>query len=252
MQRQYWGSAHRRAIKDARNALWIETNERFLIALLVSIIALALIWLFGGREIADHELIVQIALTAAVIIAFPLVYCWKFATAPAKMQAEADARIKQLERTCAVLTVGGPNVYKDPRYLNQSRWRMKVHNAGPATAVNVQMKLRGAKIGPKDPNWGSDFPYPIPTVGSTLDTRERQINVNDDEDYEVIWGWKSEGGPLLTSLNTKGGGYNHIQIFPDERWELWYELTAQNAASITFELQIFVEVDEVKVVSIPQ
>jgi hypothetical protein len=253
MQRQYWRIAHSRAVRDARNALWIETRERFIIALLLAIIALALIWLLGGREIAGHELIVQIALTVAVIVAFPFVYCWKLVTSPAKMQAEADNRIKQLEQTQATLTLSGPHLHNDPRFKNKNRWRMKVYNVGPAAARNVQMKLRSGAPEPKDANWTGDYPYavyPVWTIKNYpghIGSIGRQINTNDDERYEITCCWKAESGQFFTDINTKGGGHNNIHINLDERWKLSYEVTAENTSPIRFVLEIFIDDDEVTV-----
>jgi hypothetical protein len=253
MQWQYWYTVHRRAVRDARNALWIETKERFMIALLLAIIALALIWLLGGREIAGHELIVQIALTAAVIVAFPFVYCWKLMTSPAKMQAEADDRIKLLEHTQATLTLSGPHLHNDHRFKSQNHWRMRVYNAGPAAARNVQMKLRSGAPEPKDSNWTGDYPYPIYPVGTIkndpgqISSIGRQINTNDDERYEITCCWKAESGQIFTDINTKGGGHNDIQINTDERWKLSYEVTAENASPIRFVLEIFINNSQVTV-----
>jgi hypothetical protein len=63
-------------------------------------------------------------------------------------------------------------------------------------------------------------------------------------------GWKSESDQFFTNINTKGGGHNQIQINSDERWKFFYEVTAENASSIKFVLEIFIEDDEVKVVRI--
>ena len=93
VQRQYWGNVHKRAVKDARCLLRIETTEGVVIGILLTIMALAIIWLLGDHEIAEHTLIIRMAFTVAVIIALPAVYSWKFVTAPAKMAAEATARL---------------------------------------------------------------------------------------------------------------------------------------------------------------
>lgn len=241
MQRQYWRTAHRRAVKDARNALCIETRERFVIALLLAVIALTLIWLFGGREIAGHELIVQIALTSAVIVAFPFVYCWKLVTSPAKRQAEADARIEQLEQTRAIMSVSGPDLnYYHPR----NRWRMRVHNRGPAVAANVRMKLLQISPKPRYSPWQADYPYPVAIVGLTIDAPECRINPNDDAHYQVATGWQSGGGDYFTSIDTRTNEPTRLEL--DERWTLSYEVTAGNAEAIAFSLRMFIENGQVK------
>jgi hypothetical protein len=253
MHRQYWRIVHSRACRDARNALGIETRKRFVIKLLLAIVTIAFIWLIGGREIAGNALIVRIALTIAVIVILPVVYCWEFVITPAKMQAEADARIKQLKQTQGSLTISGPYLHNNHRFKNKNHWRMTVHNSGPATVRNVQMKLRSGACEPSDSNWIGDYPYPVYPVGAIksdpvhIVAIGRQINVDDDEKYEIICGWKADSGQFFTDINTRGGGHNDVQINLDERWKLSYEVTAENAPPIKFVLEIFIDNNEVAV-----
>jgi hypothetical protein len=130
---------------------------------------------------------------------------------------------------------------------------MKVRNAGSAAARNVQMKLRSGNPEPNDSRWLGDYPYPVYRAGiitndpGQISALGSLINANDDESYEIVCGWKAESGSFWTNLNTKGGGHNQIHIDTDERWRLSYEVTAENALPVRFDLDIFVEGDEVKV-----
>lgn len=166
-------------------------------------------------------------------------------------QAAKSTVLGQANKT--TLSISGPHLLQDRRYINKNQWRMRVHNAGSEAARNVQMKLRGAVSQPKDTRWGADYPYfvyPVGTIMSDaghLSRPERQINPNDYENYEITTGWKSEGGPFFTSVNTKGGGHNDIQIQPGERWQFFYDVTAENADPLSFTLHIFLETDQVKV-----
>jgi hypothetical protein len=154
----------------------------------------------------------------------------------------------------ATLSISGPHRFKESQYKNKNRWRMMVHNAGPAAARNVQMKLRSGAPEPKDSNWTGDYPYVVYPVGTItndpghISSVARQINANDDERYEITCSWKAESGQFFTDINTKGGGHNNIQINSDERWKLSYEVTAENASPIRVVLEIFIEDDGVKVV----
>ncbi len=95
MQCRYWRNIHKRAVKDARHALRIETADRVVITVIVMIIAIAVIWLVNTHEMATNEIIKRVCYTVAVIIAFPAVYFWKFIAAPAKIDAEErNARVK--------------------------------------------------------------------------------------------------------------------------------------------------------------
>ena len=252
MQREYWHRAHRHAFRATGRQLLGENLSTFTIRAVIAVFGIALLWLFVGKEIASHESLVMLSTIGVVALLFPAFYVFHLITAPAKMQAEAEAKIEQLEQRRATLTVNGPRIFRDPHYKTYTRWRMKVHNAGPAAASNVQMKLRSGKSEPRDPSWASDYPYPINRVGHTPD-EICQINPDDDEDYEIVLGLKSEGGgQYFATIDTKSHGHSQIQIQPDERWEFSYEVTATNAPAVRFALQFFLgSSDEFTVVRVP-
>jgi hypothetical protein len=74
---KYWKAVHKRALKEARHALWIETGERAVIAIAVIGLSIVLLWIVGGRELATTEIIIRATVTAAFIFVFPFVYLWK-------------------------------------------------------------------------------------------------------------------------------------------------------------------------------
>jgi hypothetical protein len=147
------------------------------------------------------------------------------------------------------LAVSGPHYLKESLYKDQNRWRIKIRNSGRVAATNPNMKLRSSRAGPKDPSWSADYPYPIVRVGHTLDEPAYQINPGDDEDFEVVLGWRNEAGQFFTQLSPKGSN-RPILIEPNERWEFSYDVTATNAPTIVFTLQVFVEANEIKVARI--
>jgi hypothetical protein len=176
-----------------------------------------------------------------------------------KFSRHLEMKIRELQEVTSAaairtaLSITGPDLFKDHKFRNKNHWRMTVHNAGPAAARNVQVKLRSGTPGPKDSNWAGDFPYAVYPVGTItndpgqINAVGRQINTNDDQSYEIACGWRSESGPFYTDINTKGGGHNIVRIDSDERWKLSYEVTAENALPIRFILELFIEDDEVKV-----
>ena len=116
-------------------------------------------------------------------------------------------------------------------------------------APHVLVYLRSATPGPKQM---ADYPYPVYPVGTIMNDAgqlgkpERQINPKSDLDYEITRGWKAaDSGQFFTSLNTRGGGHNVVRIEPDERWQLHYEVSWENANRVKFAPQVFVESDEV-------
>jgi hypothetical protein len=165
VQRQYWGAVHKRAVKDAPRLLRIETTENAMIGILLTITAIAIVWLLGDHEIAEHTLIIRIASTVALICWFPFAYCWYFVTAPAKMAAEASDKINQYEQTRAALDIGDPYLVCD--VSDAVSWRI-VHNSG-AAATNVHMQPCNIDPSPKSDLWTGDYPYCVVQVGRTLE-----------------------------------------------------------------------------------
>ena len=73
-----WREKHSKAFREARHALLIETGERLVLVIIVAALAVGLLWLGGSHEMAISELFVRVATTAAILLAFPVVYAWKF------------------------------------------------------------------------------------------------------------------------------------------------------------------------------
>jgi hypothetical protein len=229
----YWRRIHRCAVREARYALGMETGERALIIIVVSILSVALIWLTDGHEMATGAFITKAAVTGAIILVFPFVYCWKFITAPPKIDAEANEKIIQFEQTRAQLSVSDPYFVYD---ASGGIWKIKIRNDG-ASAAHVQMTLCNITPRPKSPFWSHDFPYRILQDGSTLDSNECHIHRGSDAIFEVTRIWPASGIGFLTSLNTRIPG-NQVLIETDERLEMKYEITAENSDVLGFILRM--------------
>jgi hypothetical protein len=197
----------------------------------------------------------DVALHYGPAIALVVLGLWLFYHSGRAVQSTKPQPVTTiLQGENAALTISSPYLLPEPDYVNKNRWRMRVHNNGTVVARNVQMKLQSAASQPKDTRWGADYPYFVYPVGTIMNDAghlsrpERKINPNDYENYEITMGWKSEaGGFFFTSVNTKGGGHNDIQIQPGERWQFFYDVTAENADPLSFTLHIFLEDDQVKV-----
>jgi hypothetical protein len=72
-----WRERHSQAFRDTRHALLVETGERLVITIVLAILAIGLLWLAGGHEMAMSEVILRAATTAAILLVFPIVYTWK-------------------------------------------------------------------------------------------------------------------------------------------------------------------------------
>jgi hypothetical protein len=83
-------------MQDALLALGLSV-ERIVIAVLLGLIYLAIVWTQIGPREGGSETLLRIALSIAPILTLPIIYVWKFVVAPAKLYAEAENKIQQLE-----------------------------------------------------------------------------------------------------------------------------------------------------------
>jgi hypothetical protein len=167
MAQKYWRDVHLRAFKKARHDLRIESGAATMIAIILAALSIALIWAIGGQEMATHELALRVALTGAIVIAFPIVYLWEFIAAPAAMAAEQAAQIAEFTATRAKLEVRVGN--GAPYLLSQAGWiyrRFCVFNAGPAIADEINVRLREIRPRPNQPIGMFPLDFPLGVFGS--------------------------------------------------------------------------------------
>ncbi len=241
MPSDYIRRLHQRAFRDACRFLHIESGKRAVIGVAFSAAAIALIWLFGARDLALGEIVLKIVLTALVVLAFPFVYAWKFAAAPAKMQAEADATIKRLAQTRCTLFIDSLRLMPDSDAKNRNFWRMRIGNEGPATAENVRMTLRSAYPKITYGSWRNDYPYLVGRVGAPPNSVCRIIK-DDIEDFEVVIGYAVDNGTIfIEGLDTKTHHRNPVAMTAGEKRKLQYDVKADNADSLSFTLALFIK-----------
>jgi hypothetical protein len=141
--------------------------------------------------------------------------------------------------TGAKLHISGPTNYQNHPLVN--RWRMKVHNEGNSTAVNVQIRLRDIVPRPKYCLWGADYPYSVQLVSTVGGPQFAcRINKNDAATFEIVSGWPNNGDFYTDGLDTKTSD-NRVRIENDERWELKYDVIAENAAPKSFSMEMWVD-----------
>jgi hypothetical protein len=145
MAGSYWNRIHRRAVLDARHALGLESAEQTLIRIVVSVVGLAMVWLIAGKGAAEHETAVTI--TAGLVIAsvFPLVYLWKLAGAPAKLDAELTLAHQEATKDTPTIDIRG--IVFDPNGPTEMYVDIILSNPGRPTAVHgwlLTVSLPGA------------------------------------------------------------------------------------------------------------
>lgn len=143
----------------------------------------------------------------------------------------------------ARLSIKGPRLHQYPPDQSHTTYfcRLAVRNHGPATAKNVRMHLLNIEPRPRHSSWLADYPYPVAPVSQPVEAVTCVLDRDADELFQVARGWKNSRGEFMAGLDTKSAFHNPTPIEPDERWQLTYEVTADNAEAVSFLLEMFVD-----------
>lgn len=143
----------------------------------------------------------------------------------------------------ARLIIKGPRLHQYPpdQSFTTNFCRIAVRNHGPTTAKNVRMRLLSIDPRPRHSSWLADYPYPVAPVGQPTEAATCALDRDADEFFQVACGWKNSREEFMVGLDTKSAFHNPTPIEPDERWQLTYEVTADNAEPVTFLLEMFVD-----------
>jgi hypothetical protein len=155
----------------------------------------------------------------------------------------------QVGANAARLAVNAPRLHQYPPHRSDttSFCRVRVHNRGPAAADNVQMWLINIEPAPRHASWAADYPYPVVRAGQVIGDQSCRIGRGGDELFQVASGWKNTRGEFLTGLDTKSKFHNPTPIAADERWNLLYRVTADNAEPVCFGIEVSIENGEVAI-----
>ncbi|GJE45765.1 hypothetical protein [Methylobacterium soli] len=104
MADNYWRSVHKRALKDTRSALALESTERLVITIILAVLAICLLWLVGGPSEAGGELATKAAGSAAILLFFPLVYLWRIFKTPSLLSMELKEIARALEERLRIIS----------------------------------------------------------------------------------------------------------------------------------------------------
>ena len=84
----YWRLVHKRALRDARHALGLETRQRVVTKISVALVGIILVGYFAGADNAKSKIIIGLASTGAVSLVFVAAYIWNFLVSPPKLHKE--------------------------------------------------------------------------------------------------------------------------------------------------------------------
>jgi hypothetical protein len=150
-------------------------------------------------------------------------------TAPASQPSTTTKAAARAE-----LRITGPERVRSSA-TNAAHWRVTVTNRGSAPARNVKMRL--CKMTPPPRAGGFDhFPYPVKRLH---DARQFacQISPADSETFEPLSTWRNPDHLVAEGLDpTRDQFRGQIVVLPDERWEMDYEVTSDDAPRIAFSL----------------
>jgi hypothetical protein len=94
---------------------------------------------------------------------------------------------------------------------------------------------------PRHASWAADYPYPVARAGHPIEAPGCELNRGADVLFQVASAWRNSRGQFLAGLDTKSGFHNPTPIDPDERWQMTYEVTADNAKPLKFLLEMLVQ-----------
>ncbi|MGH7125738.1 MAG: hypothetical protein ACREFI_15290 [Stellaceae bacterium] len=156
---------------------------------------------------------------------------------------ELSAGIEWLRRQMEPprLRVSGPYLHPEGA---ERHYRMIVTNAGGEIAANVKILLRGIAPKPRHAAWRAGYPYAMTWVSAAPGHEAAPCNIESEreETFEVIAGSPdAEGAVVCAGLDTKADRPEPVPIADDERWRLTYEVVADNARPVGFDLDASVE-----------
>lgn len=94
----YWGRVHKRAVREARALLHIESNERLALALITSVAGILGLLFWDSKDAATQEIIMRAAGIAVIVLLFPAFYAIKFHAVPSVMDREQRDQISDLQK----------------------------------------------------------------------------------------------------------------------------------------------------------
>jgi hypothetical protein len=219
-----------------------------LLGLLPMLIGVALI-IVGGTHAAEIEpsfcrlLQSMAALPEACFFGAPL---WLVYGLPAALLVGIGLAMlawPQIGANAARLAVDAPRLHQYPPHRSDttSFCRVRVDNRGPAAADNVQMWLINIEPAPRHASWAADYPYPVVRAGQVIGAESCRIGRGGGELFQVASGWKNTRGDFLAGLDTKSKFHNPTPMAADERWNLLYKVTADNAEPVCFGIEMSIE-----------
>jgi hypothetical protein len=101
MAESYWRKVHKRALRDARRALGIETRQRVVRVILGTVLLIVLTLLIASATGVTSDLaskiLAALSTTAIVIVLLSVFYVWNFVQTPARLDWEAVSTINSLQ-----------------------------------------------------------------------------------------------------------------------------------------------------------
>ncbi len=89
----YWKSVAERAWREARSDMGIGGVRAMVIAMILSVSASGILYMWGGYDAATGDLIPKFAAISAMLCIAPIIFLIRLLTVPATMDAEKSARI---------------------------------------------------------------------------------------------------------------------------------------------------------------
>lgn len=100
--RDYWRKWTFRAWQDTCAMLGLESRGKAVVKIVIAVVGLVVVYkLLGDKPAATEDVVLRTGAFAAILLAFPIVYGWKFIAAPYRLDAEQQDIISDLRTRLA-------------------------------------------------------------------------------------------------------------------------------------------------------
>jgi hypothetical protein len=186
-----------------------------------------------------------VLVVVCLFAAWVVIFIGRFVNAPPRLYATLERELESLKGTRKPeLRVTRFYPQKD---IYTCFWYVDIQNIGRTAATGLRFQLEGIENGPKDQSWKALYPYDVrpekikhlqdwSAVSLTIDRDERvpfelfETRCSSDQQFRIV-GLDSR---KINHLNDTA-----IEIDPEEKWLLTYNVGANEAELLTFHVHIY-------------
>jgi len=148
--------------------------------------------------------------------------------------SEFEKIIETKQKSKQLLEISGPFFVPKSLREGDGDWRITVHNKTDVTVKNVQVKLTDIKPPPRDHSFRWDYPHIV--------SPSQDIHPKDNDLFQIFSCWPMDGYFNVRGIDKRENGNWPIRLELNERWELTYQITAEDMEQpIVYLVEVFTE-----------